>query len=178
MTHSNLSLALQIAQLIAENTERELRSAINLLQAHGVGSDLLQFLAHHNTGSAAPKGNANSANTRPSLEGTTSLAVLQLREKDPEKYRLLYEFDKIVRRGEVLATHENLKRFGEKISKDFQPRKSRKDTIGHLLSIMSERPLGDIEKLVEFAASFDVAGNTDQYQRLAQFLIKGKPQSD
>lgn len=178
MTRSNLSLALQIAQLIEENSEKEIRSAVNLLQTHGVGSDLLEFLAHRNTRSAAPKGRADSASARPSLENTTSLAVLQLREIDPDKYRLLSEFDKMVRRGQVLTTLEDLKRFGEKISKDFQPRKSRKDTIGHLLSTMAERPLSDIEKLVEFAAQFDVVGDADQYQRLAQFLIKGKPQGD
>lgn len=177
MSNTTLSLALRIAQLIAENSEKEMRSAINLLRAHGAQSDLLNLLACEPVGphlSEDASLKSGPSTPRNSLENTTSLAVLQLRDRDPEKYRLLAEFDKLVRRGQALVTHEDLRRFGEHVSKNFQPRKSRKDTIGHLLATMAEKSLSDIEQLIDFATSFGVAGDTDEYQRLAQFLIKGK----
>jgi len=173
MSSTPLALALRIALLLEEHSERELQSAVKLLRERGSKSALLNLLSAERE-STPPKSKGTTAPSRP-IEETTSLAVLQLREVDQDKYRLLSEFDKMVRRGQVLATLEDLKRFGERISKDFQPRKSRKDTIGHLVATMAEKPLTEIERLVEFAASFGVAGDTDEYQRLAQFLIKGRP---
>lgn len=171
MNSTPLALALRIALLIEENSEREIQAAVKLLRERGSNSALLDFVCRKQEPSTQKPKISN--NTTRSIEDTTSLAVLQLREIDPEKFRLLSEFDKMVRRGQVLATHEDLKRFGERISKNFQPRKSRKDTIGHLAAIMAERSLVDIERLVGFAASFGVTGDTDEYQRLAQFLING-----
>jgi hypothetical protein len=173
MSSTSLALALRIALLLEEHSERELQSAVKLLRERGSKSSLLDLLSGERE-QTPPKSKGPTTPGRP-IEETTSLAVLQLREIDQDKYRLLSEFDKMVRRGQVLATLEDLKRFGERISKDFQPRKSRKDTIGHLVATMAERPLTEIERLVEFAASFGVAGDTDEYQRLAQFLIKGRP---
>jgi hypothetical protein len=176
MSSTPLALALRIALLLEEHSERELQSAVKLLRERGSRSVLLELLGGASD-PVLPKPKRLTSSSR-SIEDTTSLAVLQLRESDPDKHRLLSEFDKMVRRGQVLATHEDLKRFGERISKDFQPRKSRKDTIGHLVATMAERPLTEIERLVEFAASFGVAGDTDEYQRLAQFLIRGRPKSN
>lgn len=174
MTPTPLSLALRIAQLIADHSESEISEAILLLEKHGCRSELLDYLAHQKIErSIAKKPKAERPPRK--VEDTTSLAVLKLRESDPDKFRLLSEFDLMVRRGQVLATLEDMKRFGERISKDFQPRKSRKETIGVLLSTLAERPLPAIEGLMEFAATFGVAGDTDEYQRLAQFLIKGRP---
>ena len=180
MSRSTISLALRIALLIEESSEKEIRAAIALLRQYGVKSDLFAFLAQRIDPPSTPLAHEkppSAFGTPSSLENTTSLAVLQLRDVDQDKYRLLSEFDKMVRRGQVLVTHEDMKRFGEKISKEFQPRKSRKDTIGHLMATMAERPLGEIEKLVELAGSFGIAGDTDEYQRLAQFIIKGKQAS-
>lgn len=176
MSSSTFALALRIALLIEENSERDMQAAVRLLRDHGVKSDLLEYLGGDRS-PAAPKHKGASPTTKP-IEETTSLAVLRLREIDPEKYRLLSEFDKMVRRGQVLASHEDLRRFGERISKNFEPRKARKDTIGHLMATMAERPLAEMERLVEFAASFGIAGDTDEYQKLAQFLIKGRSQQN
>lgn len=171
MSKSPLALALRIALLLEEHSERELQSAVVLLRERGSKSALLDLLlAERESTPPKSKGATNPSRT---IEDTTSLAVLQLREIDQDKHRLLSEFDKMVRRGQVLATLEDLKRFGERISKDFQPRKSRKDTIGHLIATMAEKPLTEIERLVDFAASFGLAGDTDEYQKLAQFIIKG-----
>src|ERR1700694_5579692 len=156
-----LTLALRIAQLIQEHSEKDIRAAIAILEAHGIGSPLLDFVARRRTGLRAPGLKANSGSARISLKDTTSRAVLQLRDTDPDKFHLLSEFDQMVRRGQVLGTLEDLKRFGQRISKDFRARKSRKETIGPLLSILAERPLPELEKLVEFAASLGVAGDMD-----------------
>lgn len=176
MSSTPLALALRIALLLEEHSERELQSAVKLLRERGTRSGLLDFLSGERE-PAPPKSKIQTSPIRP-IEETTSQAVLQLQETDPDKYRLLSEFDKMVRGGQVLATLDDLKRFGERISKDFRPRKSRKDTISHLVANMAERPLTDIERLMEFAASFGVAGDTDEYQRLAQFLIKGQSKSE
>lgn len=42
------------------------------------------------------------------------------------------------------------------------------------MSVLANHSVKDIEELIEFSASFGVAGNTDEYQRLAHYLIKGK----
>jgi hypothetical protein len=174
MTPTPLSLALRIAQLIEDHSVGEIAEAILLLKKHYCRSELLDYLAHRTIESSIAKKSQPEKPPR-KVEDTTSRAVLKLRESDPDKFRLLSEFDLMVRRGQVLATLEDMKRFGERISKDFQARKSRKETIGVLLSTLVERPLPEIEGLMEFAATFGVAGDTDEYQRLAQFLIKGRP---
>lgn len=174
MTSTSLSLALRIAQLVEENSEAELQEAVALLEKYGTRSHLLDYFARrkaHNRNSQ-PKG--QSSRTQVRLDDTPSRTVLRLRESDPDKFRLLSEFSLLLRRGQVLSTLEDLKSFGERISKDFQSRDSRKKTVSALLSVLAQLPLEEIEKLIEFAATFGVAGGTDEYQRLAQFLIKGK----
>jgi hypothetical protein len=123
MNSTALSLALRIAQLLEEHSETELQEALSLLERHGLRSELLDYLAQRKADSRASRPKRKSESTRPRLEDTTSRAVLRLRDSDPDKFRLLSEFDLMVRRGQVLATLEDLKRFGERISKDFQPRK-------------------------------------------------------
>ena len=178
MKPTSLSLALRIAQLLEEFSKAELQEAVSLLETHGLRSQLLDYLAHRKAESRTLRPKRQPDRTPRKLEDTTSRAVLRLRDSDPDKFRLLSEFDLMVRRGQVLSTLEDLKRFGERISKDFQPRKSRKETIAALLSTLAERPLTEIEQLVEFAATFGVVGDTDEYQRLAQFLIKGRRAED
>lgn len=170
---SALSLALRIAELIEAHSEKEMRAAIAVLEAHGIGSPLLELLAREQrrAKSVTSKGSIDS---RVDASATTSKAVLQLRTSDPEKFHILSEFDHMVRRGQVLSRADDLRRFGQRISKDFEPRKSRKETIAPLMALLATRTLPELEQLIEFAASFGVAGDTDEYQRLARFLIKGK----
>lgn len=174
MTKSIKSIALQIAQLLEDHTDRELQEAVKLLHEHGYSSTLLAYLAGEREAAPRLKQRDSGTSTTKPIHEMTSRAVLKLRDEDPEKYTVLSEFDLMVRRGQLLATHEDLRRFGERLSKDFKPRKARKETIGALMVVLADRPLDEIEQLVGFAASFGVAGSTDEYQRLAQFLIKGK----
>lgn len=174
MNKSARSIALRIAQLLEEYPDRELQEAVGLLRQHGYSSMLLDYLAGDRNASPRSKQRNSASPTAKPIREITSRAVLKLKDEDPEKFRILAEFDLMVRRSQLLATHEDLRRFGERISKDFEPRKARKETIGALMAVLAGRPLGEIEHLVQFAASFGVEGNTDEYQRLAQFLIKGK----
>ncbi|MDD2760367.1 MAG: hypothetical protein PHH11_08735 [Methylomonas sp.] len=174
MTKSPLGLALQIAQLLEDNSDKDIRAAVALLESHGFKSGLLEYLSRKVSSSVVDNKETSTRSSRQTLEDSVSKAVVNLKDKDPEKYKLLLEFDQMVRRGQALTTLEHMKRFGEHISKDFEPRKSRKETISPLLTILSDRSLAEIESLIEFAASFGVSGDTDEYQRLAQFLIKGR----
>jgi len=108
------------------------------------------------------------------MEEITSRAVLALKGKDAEKFHVLSEFDALIRRGQLLPTNDDLRRFGERLTKDFEPKKARRETLSSLMSVLAGRSVKDIEELIEFSASFGVAGNTDEYQRLAHYLIKGK----
>lgn len=172
MKKGTISLALQIAQLLEDYSEVELRNAVSLLRKHGLGSALLEYLSEKHKTPGQPN-LPQPPKTKPVHE-STSRAVLSVKNADPEKFRVLEEADALIRRGQLLPTNEDLRRFGERLSKDFEPKKSRKETISSLMAVLADRSVRDIEELVEFAASFGVEGNTDEYQRLAHFLIKGK----
>lgn len=176
MTRSTKSLALRIALLLEDYSEHEINAAVSMLRSQGADSTLLDFMVRESELPSRTRGKESVASPTPtkSLEKTTSRAVLKLQHGDPDKYRILSEFDLMLRKGRLLSTNENLRRFGERISKDFRPRNSRKDTIGALTAVIADRPLSEIMQLVEFAVSFGVEEGADDYQRLAQFLIKGK----
>lgn len=174
MSKTTNSLALRIAQILEDHPESEIKKAVELLRQCGWGSDLLVYLAAPRTRLQKTLPHSFSTKRTKTTQEITSRAVLNLQEKDPEKYRILSEFDSMVRRNQLLPTNEDLRRFGEKVSKSFEPRKSRKETIGALMAVMSERTNRDLEELIEFSASFGVSGATDEYQRLARYLIKGK----
>ncbi|WP_175770437.1 hypothetical protein [Burkholderia anthina] len=169
-------MALQIAQLLEEYSDGELQEAVEFLRERGYGASLLDFLsgkrepAHRPTPSSAA---SRSTKSKP-MEEITSRAVLALRDKDVEKFRVLSEFDALIRRGQLLPTNDDLRRFGERLTKGFEPKKARKETISSLMSVLAELSVKDIEELIEFSASFGVTGNADEYQRLAHYLIKGK----
>lgn len=174
MKKRTVSLALQIAQIIEDNSSNELREAVELLQKYGCGSDFLAYLYAKSYSEYHTDRTSRQSSKTKALHEITSRAVLNLKDKDPEKFRVLSEFDSMIRRGQILPNHEDLRRFGERLSKDFEPKNSRKDTISSLMNFLSNQPTHDIEELIKFAASFGVSGSTDEYQRLARFIIKGK----
>lgn len=179
MTKPSLALAFRIAQIIEEYPEREIRAAVDLLREHGATSSLLGYL---NKDASVRNTKAVEAQHRYSPDTprkvSTSKAVQDLREEDPEKYRLLSSFDELVRDGKILGTFEDLRRFGAEISKDFHPKKSRKDSIGALLALLARLPLHKVEDLCKVAASYGSSSNSDEYQRLAEYLIKGRRPDD
>lgn len=172
MTTTSLGLALRIAQIIEENSDRDIQAAVELLESRGIRAPLLDFLAHRASRAANKYLRKGSGSLSRGASSVTPLRALQ--ESDPDKFRILKEFDRMLRRGQALTTLEDLKRFGERISKDFKPRKSRKDSIPALIALLAERPTPDLEALIRFAMSFGVRADADEYQRLSRFLIKGR----
>ena len=172
MSTTPLALAFRIAQIIEENSERDIRAAVALLDSRGIGGPLLDYLARRSQIiNTSPRAGA-ARNERASLN--IQHVMRGLRESDPNKFRILSEFDRMLRHGHVLTTFEDFKRFGERVSKDFQPRKSRKESIPGLIGLLAQRSTVELEDLIRLAAASGTRGDADEYQRLAHFLIKGK----
>lgn len=171
MTKSTFSVALRIALLIEEFSERELREAASLIEARGGRSFLLDYIS----GSSLQKKRPDSKRAvAPRREVTQSKVLSELKLQEPEKFGLLSEFEAMLRRGVILPAFEDIKRLGEQLSKKFVPRKSRKESISPLIALIAERSLDEIRKVIDQAASFDGSKNSDEYQRLGKFLVKGK----
>jgi hypothetical protein len=173
MSTSSLALALRIALLIEEHSEQEIVAAVELLERRGIGSALLEFLLYRRVRPDVKSASAPTEAHRHKRLQTTRL-LRSLRKTDPDKSRMLAEFDELLRRRHVLSTFEDLKRFGERVSKDFRPRKSRKESIPALMAVLAGRSRTELEELIRFAATFGVGGDADEYQRLARFLIQGR----
>ena len=104
MRKSTRSLALRIAQILEEHSSDEIADAIGILEKYGYNSDLLRYLAA-TSGSdriAKPEKAFRSTSASKPIYQTTSKAVLDLERSDPQKHRILLEFDKLVREGRVL----------------------------------------------------------------------------
>lgn len=175
MRKSTRSLALRIAQILEEHSSDEIADAIGILEKYGYNSDLLRYLAA-TSGSdriAKPEKAFRSTSASKPIYQTTSKAVLDLERSDPQKHRILLEFDKLVREGRVLSTNEELRRFGEAVSKEFRPRKSRKDNISAVMSILAPMAQPDVERYVKRALDSASRKDTDEYQNLANFLMHG-----
>lgn len=171
MNKSTFSLALRIALLMEEFSERELREAASLIEARGGGSFLLDYISG---GSTEKKSRVSKKASGHRKDVIQSKVLSELKLQEPEKFRLLFEFEAMLRRGAALATFEDVKRFGEQLSKEFVPRKSRKESISPLIALIADRPLNEIRKIIDQGASFDGSANADEYQRLGKFLVKGK----
>lgn len=174
MTHSPRSIALRIALLIEENSERDVQMAVKILERHGYGGRLLSYLAKR-TSVDEPRPQGHSENSAKALQEITSRAVLKLQDTDPKKFELLSEFDAAVRHGHLLGSNDLLRRFGEMLSKSYEPRKSRRENISAIMTLLAERTLEETKELIKIAASLGMDSG-DNYQKLATFLIKGKKQ--
>lgn len=96
MKTSPLALAFRIAQIIEEHSSRDISEAVVLLKAHGVNSTLLELLSENRAGTASEYPKASTAAAR-SPDETISRVIVQLRDTDPEKFRVLREFDRLLR---------------------------------------------------------------------------------
>ena len=67
-----------------------------------------------------------------------------------------------------------LRRFGETVSKNFRPRKARKDNISALMTLLATLPQEEMVKVIEKASKNTAKRNSDGFQELANFLIEGK----
>lgn len=166
-----MQIALRIALIKEEFAERDILAAIKLLEEKGTSSALLEYLAGRKILSV-PK--EKGRKTR-SVAEQRSRAILDLEHKDPEKFRLLSEFDLLVRKGTILSELDDIKRLGERLSKNYAPRSSRREAIAKLMTLLANRPIDDVKEIVRTAlSSASLDDKSNEYQELAQFLITGK----
>lgn len=165
-------IALRIAAIHEEFSEREIVEAVKLLEAQGSTSALLDYLANSRREADAKRRFHRKSK---SIEDQRSKAVMALEGKDPDKFQVLSEFDALLRKSSVLPEVDDIRRFGERLSKSFSPRSSRRESIGKLMALLAERPLDEIREAVKSTLSTARADERDSdYQRLAQFIITGK----
>ena len=176
MNNNPNSLALRIAQILEEHTAEEVDDAIAILKRCGTTSKLLAYLAAATqTTRPRKRNNPPNASSKPKpLDQVTSKAVRDLEKRDPGKYQLLLEFDKLVRQAKVLETNDALRRFGEGISKDFRARTARKDNISALMTTLAQLSKEDLKQSIERALENSASSKSGEYQRLARFLIRGE----
>ncbi|WP_299847120.1 hypothetical protein [uncultured Paracoccus sp.] len=170
------ALALHIAQILEEHSAKEINEAVSILRGCGTTSELLTYLA--TAAMPAPsadrrKGSEASSRSKP-LDQVTSKAVRDLEKVDPNKYLILLEFDTLLRQGRVLETNDAVRRFGERVSKDFKSRTSRKDNIGNLMSALARLEEDELNQVLNQAIESASERKSDGYQRLAQFLMRTK----
>lgn len=175
MKQRSTLIALRLAQFIEEYSESEIRQAVKILESHGHVSSLLTYLAETKKPNDS-KIHYNNLSKKQSIAksfDTLSRALLNIQDVEPEKFRILSEFELKVRENKILSTHESLKRFGEHISKNFIPSKSKSDTIAIISTLLADLSISEIESQIEYASSFNGSRNTDHYQKLAKYLIEG-----
>src|SRR5690349_15818631 len=119
-----LQAALRIALVREEFSDEEIREAVELLENGEDTIGLLSFLSGKDKKSEARQSTKPKENI--AFE-QRSKAVLALENTDPEKYRLLSEFESSLHRNRLLPHIGELRSLGEKLSKGFSGRNSRKD---------------------------------------------------
>jgi hypothetical protein len=174
MNGKALQIALRISLIKQEFSESEILEAIKLLEHQGSASALLDYLAGQRTADYPSKTKRSSRKKKP-LNEQRSRVVIELENKEPEKFRLLSEFDSLIREGKILPELEDIKRLGEQLSKSFAPKNSRRDAISKLIGLIAKRPIDEIRPIVSEALSSSNWKNYgNEYHELARFIITGK----
>ncbi|MCA1636329.1 MAG: hypothetical protein LC802_22220 [Acidobacteria bacterium] len=171
-------IALRVAAIIEEFSEKDILRAIKLLEERGTSSSLLTYLAGNKK-----QGNSRQKTARKngkSIEEQRSKVVLELEYKDPEKFQVLSEFDTLLRKSLVLPEIDDIKRLGERLSKNFSARSSRRELISKLMLLLADKSMDQVRDIVMSTLSNARVDEKDSdYQKLAQFIITGKrPQAE
>ena len=171
--NSRLSvLARRITAIKKEYSEREIEAALKLLEEQGSQLRVFGSLATVPTVSSR---RSKSHRLKKSIQEQRSKAVIKLQNEDPDKYRILSEFDSLLRKGAVLPRVNDIKCLGESLNKDFTSRSSRRDAISKLMDTLAVRSLKEIRTVVSAVLSNDELDRKESdYQRLADFIITGK----
>jgi hypothetical protein len=170
MSKKILQAALEIALIRERFAEEEILGAVQLLEEHGNSSVLLAYLAGRSRATTLTE---SPSRRRKTVDKQRSQAVIDLEKTDPAKYKILDEFDALLRQGKVLPAIADIRRMGERLSKDFASRNSRREMISTLMGVLADCPLNEIEMAVKEAVS--VSGlKESEYQELADFIIRGK----
>jgi hypothetical protein len=167
-----LQVALRIALIKEEFSEKEIIEAVKLLKQQGISSNLLTYLANQNK--EASKASKNFTRKKTNTEEQSSQVLMELEKEEPEKYQVLSEFESLLRQGRVMRDSSEIRKLGEQLSKDFSAKSSRTELINKLISLLSAHPIEEIKEIVQSSlSSSNIEGN--EYEQLASFIITGKP---
>ena len=168
-------IALRIALIIEEASPDELGKAIDILMRSGYDSDLLRYLATISIGLVTnPPGKSPVSTMADKPIGqVASKSVLDFEKTNPEKYQVLAEFDRLVQKREVFATNESLRKFGQKISKEFRSGNTFKDNVGVIMATLASMSQHEMERNIRLALDISSRSEADEYRNLANYLIHG-----
>ena len=163
--------ALGIQLLLEEYTAEELAEALGLVGGQK-GEDLVTYLARTipppSQRRPAPSRNGRSGF---SAKGETR-ALQELKNSDPDKYRMLSEFECRIREGTILPTLDDFREFRTVLGKGYKPAKSRKLALGQLMALLAQMDLAAIQAAIAKAPTGQ-ARSEDAYGRLADHIISG-----
>src|SRR5260370_55367 len=163
------SLVRRISAIREEFSESEIRRALRLVEKDSSTSQLFAHLTNNTKGS---KRRPTPPRRKTTTEESRSKAEIRLEHRDPEKYRVLSEFDSQLRKGAVLTKVNDIKQPGESLTKDFTSRNSRRDSISKLMAVLANRSLDEITTVVNIILlNGDLENGESDYQRLAHFII-------
>lgn len=172
MSNRITQIALRISLIKEEFPEADIFEAVKFLEGRGSSSALLDYLANRKVMNGRAKERKSSRKNK-SIGEQRSQAVIELEDKDPEKFQVMSEFDALVRKGVILPELDDIKRLGERLNKGFKPRNSRKEAISKLMALIANLPLEEIKEILRLTRSSNNDRSTE-YHDLAQFIITGK----
>lgn len=175
MRKSLSKLVRQLEAVLDGNLDADVAEALLVLSRKKKFSTL--FPGGRNTPAKLASTNSNRQKQTtplpsPKASPPQSKVVAALKEVDPQKYEVLLEFEGLLRRGKLYESLPDLRTFADRLQKGFPRLKSRSEVISKLMAILAELPIEQITQIVGEAMQSQER-TTDDYQRLARFLIRG-----
>ena len=168
MTSKARLAALQILTLREEFSAKELRDALILA---GEWSAVLTSKARRDETLQNVRRGPNST-----IAKSESRVVIELRERDPERYSILSKIDRAIRLGQMLPRVADIQRAGSSLDKGFISGKSKGTAIPRLMAKLAELPVAELENLYQTwkqEMRSELRRDTE-YDDLAEFLVKGQ----
>ena len=157
---------LKIAALLEEFSPLELERAADALSGNTSLPSPLDALLRRAGGRAA-----GGAPRQQPDRLRESRAVQALKERDPDRHRLLAEFEVLLRRNEILPRTRDLSDFARDLDIEVGQRARREDIISKLMARLVELPVESAREVITSVPDDEAPG--DGYHRLATYIYKG-----
>ena len=169
-------LILKFLLIQEEYSTREIEEALSFLKRKGSDAILFDyFLGKPQESGATPSPRQKSAKVS---EDRLSPAVAKLEGVEPEKFSILSDFERLVRKVEILPRVSDMRELVNSLSKEWPSYKSRRESIPDLMSRLSQLPLEQIKIIFSQSLSHEkINVNSSEYHRLANYLITGTSES-
>ncbi|WP_353254481.1 hypothetical protein [Salinisphaera sp. PC39] len=166
MTDSISKVIKKISRMRVHHSEDDIRAAMRQILEGGFPD------RNRDVNTGRHRGSGGSKRGKPLSDGV-SRAVLELEGSDPDKFKMLSSFDRLLRKGDVLKDMRSLREFGQSIDKSFEPGKARKEAVPRLVQLLADMPMDRLATVVESALDKERrrADTDDDYQALANFLM-------